>query len=413
MPVLTVLFPDLARAAAQYRLDRLPASLANAAASGYDGAMWAWESAFTGLWTAPWREADTSENHISADIPLAWRKFYYATGDKAWLATAWPALNATCRFWACRFQRTDSSGPAPPGYGPACAGKDGVGNWTVHGIITPDEASGVVNDGAYTNAAGAQTLAWCGEAAAVLGIPPASLPPLWAQIAAAPYLPLNTTLYAGGPVHQEYTNYDGHTINQACVALLQYPLGLKFDDALAKRDLDFWSSKTDFAGMFTGDSAYACAYLALGIRAAADSQLALAFDHIEPHFNVFHETSGAGDSGHTQHFITGSGGYAQAFVFGYSGMRIARLGVLSFSSQAPILPPLGVTAVRLRGLDLLGAALDVWYDAVNVCAQLQAGGGGAPLEMRVLASGARTPLSAAEAVCVPVQAFEVAGVGYA
>lgn len=33
--------------------------------------------------------------------------------------------------------------------------------------------------------------------------------------------------------------------------------------------------------MFTGDSSYACAYLALGNRSSADAQLALAFDHSE------------------------------------------------------------------------------------------------------------------------------------
>jgi hypothetical protein len=43
-PVLAALFPDLARAAAQYRLDRLNASLANANAMGYDGAEFAWEN---------------------------------------------------------------------------------------------------------------------------------------------------------------------------------------------------------------------------------------------------------------------------------------------------------------------------------------------------------------------------------
>ena len=74
LPVLAVLHPDIARAAFQYRFDRVNASLENARLSGYDGAMWAWESAVTGLWTAPCRDCDTAENHISADIPLAMRK---------------------------------------------------------------------------------------------------------------------------------------------------------------------------------------------------------------------------------------------------------------------------------------------------------------------------------------------------
>ena len=254
-PVLTVLYPDLARAAAQYRFDRVAADEKNAQLSGYDGAMVAWESAVTGLWTAPWRAADTNENHISADVPLSHRKHFYATGDLEFLAASWPLLNGTCSFWACRFQHVDAVGPlGPPGYGPQCAPKDGVGNFTVLNVIPPDESSGVSNSSAYTNAAGAQTLAWCLEAAAILGIPANSLPPLWADIVAAPYLPLNASLYSGGPVHAEVAGYSGHTINQADVALLQYPLGLDFGPVQNALDLDYYSTVTDFAGMFTGDS---------------------------------------------------------------------------------------------------------------------------------------------------------------
>jgi hypothetical protein len=54
------------------------------------------QSAITGLDTAPCRSCDLNENHISADIPLSWRKYFYATGNKTWLASAWPALNETC-----------------------------------------------------------------------------------------------------------------------------------------------------------------------------------------------------------------------------------------------------------------------------------------------------------------------------
>jgi trehalose/maltose hydrolase-like predicted phosphorylase len=406
-PILTVLYPDLARVAAQYRIDRLSASLTNAINMGYEGAMWSWESALTGLWTAPWREADLYENHISADIPLALRKFYYASGDKQFLGSIWPMLNETCRFWACRFTRVDSTGPAGPiGYAANCSAKDGIGNWTLKNVIPPDESSGVSNDEAYTNAAGALTLSWCLEAANDLGIPLSSLPQIWSNIASSPFLPLNNSLYSEGPVHLQQTGYNGHTINQADVALLQFPLGLDFGDEQNQRDLDFYSSKTDFAGMFTGDSAYSVAYLALGNRTAADAQLQLAFNHIEPHFLVFHET--AFDDGHTQHFITGNGGYLQGFVFGYSGMRIARVGVLTFSSVQPILPPLGVTNVKLRGVHLLTSSFDVEWNDVQVCFSLRLNG--AAIELRV-PNQASTPITST-AVCIPSQSFEVAGVGY-
>ena len=378
---------------------------------GYDGAKFAWESASTGLWASPWRGADFSEDHLNADVPLAWRKHYYTSGDKAWLASAWPHLNETCRFWACRFQRTDSKGPAPPGYAANCSSKDGVGNYTVHAVIPPDESRDVINDSAYTNAAGAQTLAWCIEAAGELGIASIALPPLWSEIAASPYLPLDDTLYAGGPVHRQNTGYTGQKINHADVALLQFPLGLDFGVEQNQRDLDYYATVTDFAGMFTGDSSYSCAYLALGNRTAADAQLNLAFNHIEGHFDVFHET--AFDNGHTQHFITGNGGYLQGFVFGFTGMRIARVGVMSYSSQAPTLPPFGTTSLKLRGVHLLGTAYDFYYDATQICVSLQAGGssGGAALELRVVATGERLPLQAV-ATCVAVQAVDVAGVGF-
>ena len=70
--------------------------------------------------------------------------------------------------------------------------------------------------------------------------------------------------------------------------------------------------------------------------------------------------------------------------------------------------------MRLRGLDLLGSSFHVWYDDATVCAQLAEGGdGGAPLLLRVLATGATTPLTAGGGpACAPVQAVEVAGVGF-
>ncbi len=426
-PVLAVLFPSLARAATQYRLDRLPASYANARSLNESGAHYAWESAASGLWASPWRAADFAEVHLQADIPLALRKLYYATGDVGLLRAAWPLLQGSCAFWECRLTRSDTprNASAPPGYPPGCASKAGAGNFTARGVITPDESQGVTDDSAYTNAAAAQALAWCGEAAAALGVPAAALPPLWAAAAAAPYLPLSAALNpgpGGGPVHAQNAGYAGGTINQADVALLQYPLGLRLERGLAQRDLDYYAARTAWGGMYTGDAAYSCAYLALGNRSMADRQLGYTFAHLSSEFRVFTETeivqggSGAPPStAGTQHFITGSGGLLQAFVFGYPGLRIERLGALSFTAASPLLPPLGVQSLKLRGLHLLGTAFDLFYNTTTLCAGLQgSGAGGAALELVVAASGQRLALAGGGAqACVPVQAVEVVGVGYA
>ena len=98
----------------------------------------------------------------------------------------------------------------------------------------------------------------------------------------------------GTPVHPEFEGYDQHKrphINQADVALLQYPLGLRTEprifpalpgeqnpDQLAINDLLFWqplhrclrrnqpriSTKSDNTVFFTGDSAYSIAWLVTG-----------------------------------------------------------------------------------------------------------------------------------------------------
>ena len=109
------------------------------------------------LCTHYWYSFFCVANIFQADIPLAHRRYFYATNDSSFLAASWPTLNATCRFWACRFTRTDSVEPnGPPGYGPNCSAKDGIGNWTVHNVIPPDESAGVTNDSVYTNAAAAE-----------------------------------------------------------------------------------------------------------------------------------------------------------------------------------------------------------------------------------------------------------------
>lgn len=405
-PPLLLLHPDLAAGALQYRLDRLPAAVARSGEYGFQGADWPWQSAFSGIDTthAPFIEGQY-EHHVSGDIAMAMRQYYLATQDKGFLQRAWPALNATCVFWACRFARVD----APSG--PGCGSKAGAENFTIRAAQGPDENAGVVDDNAYTVGVGAATLDFCVAAARALGLPPP--PQLWADIAAAPYLPTSDTLYAGGPVHPQYKGYAGAHINQADVALLQYPLGVLFERSLALRDLDYYSARTGAASgegvgaggaicpFFTGNSAYGIAYLALGNRSAADYQFELGFLHQTQEFNVWTEYTPQANYGHLN-FITGAGGWLQALIYGYPGLRLPPAGgVLRFATPAPTLPPGGITHVRLRGLHLLGTAFDFSYDSTTVCVALRGAQAGAALQMRSEASGATVAVGAAEA-CLPL-----------
>ena len=189
---------------------------------------------------------------------------------------------------------------------------------------------------------------------------------MWVAMANSPYLPL----YAEGAVHNEFASYWGEVVNQADVALLQWPLGLSLDPSLARRDLDFWASRTNFSYMFTGDAAYAVAYLALGLRSAADSQLAVAFSHI--HTAGFMVWSELAAQGGCLHFLTGAGGFLQTMLFGYGSLRVPRPGVWRVLPTGPVLPPMGVTSVVLRGIHLQGAVANMAYNETHVCVSLQA-----------------------------------------
>ena len=48
-----------------------------------------------------------SEVHISGDIALAARQYYYATGDAAWLASVgFPLIRGVAAFYASRVSKT-------------------------------------------------------------------------------------------------------------------------------------------------------------------------------------------------------------------------------------------------------------------------------------------------------------------
>lgn len=145
LPALAATLPDAARAVLEYRIRRLPAARAAAAARGLPGARFPWESADSGDDTTPQSAYDldgklmaihTGElaEHISSDV--AWAALHYAdwTGDEAFLAGPGRSLVIeTARYLQGRI-RTD---------------EDGRGH--VDGVIGPDEYHVGVDDNAYTN----------------------------------------------------------------------------------------------------------------------------------------------------------------------------------------------------------------------------------------------------------------------
>jgi hypothetical glycosyl hydrolase len=140
--------PEIARGLLQYRYHTIEGARRKARDNGYEGAMYPWESAFTGdeetpVWgavniltgkaTRIW--SGVLEQHITADIAYAVWQYYASTGDEAFMDSyGSEMLIETAKFWASRVKWNDSKQA-----------------FCIPNIIGPDEYKEHVDDNAYTN----------------------------------------------------------------------------------------------------------------------------------------------------------------------------------------------------------------------------------------------------------------------
>jgi trehalose/maltose hydrolase-like predicted phosphorylase len=168
LPFFAATHPDAAKAMLRYRLNRLDAARAAAAACGREGARFPWESTRSGLDVTPrfWRgpggcpvpiRTGSHEEHITADVAWAADCYLSWSGDADFLPEARALFVETARYWASRI-RLDSSGAAH-----------------IYSVIGPDEYHEPVDDSAYTNVMARWTLRRAARAvveASAAGVPP-------------------------------------------------------------------------------------------------------------------------------------------------------------------------------------------------------------------------------------------------
>jgi HAD superfamily hydrolase (TIGR01509 family) len=145
LPFYTAVWPRAARSMLMYRFHTLDAARSKAARIGCKGALYAWESADTGIETTPERVVGADgqtvdvlcgrlEQHISGDVAYAVWRYWQATQDDAFLLSAGAEIILeTARFWASR----------------ATPEADGARH--IRHVIGPDEYHEDVDDNAFTN----------------------------------------------------------------------------------------------------------------------------------------------------------------------------------------------------------------------------------------------------------------------
>jgi kojibiose phosphorylase len=144
LPFFAHTYPEAARALVEYRRLTLPGARRKAAAHGYAGALYAWESTDTGdettpaVMVTPFGEVvrvlcGEQEHHISADVAYGACATARVTGDALLAGPGRTILLETARFWASRATR----------------GPDGL--FHIEKVIGPDEYHEAVDDNAFTN----------------------------------------------------------------------------------------------------------------------------------------------------------------------------------------------------------------------------------------------------------------------
>ncbi len=163
LPFFIYTRPKIARNLLMYRYHTLQGAREKARANGYEGAMYAWESAGDGHESTPrWvGAADTGEliriwpgdieHHITADVAYAVMQYWRVSGDDEFMRDYGAEIVLdTARFWGSRAQWNE----ARRGY-------------DITDVIGPDENHEHVDNNAYTNGmarwnlqAGLQVMDW-------------------------------------------------------------------------------------------------------------------------------------------------------------------------------------------------------------------------------------------------------------
>jgi len=300
-PALILQHPELARSIVDYRYNTLHGAIANAKASGYKGAQYAWESGYTGKEDVPVVEY-RSERHINGDVALAQWQYYLATGDLNWLRTrGYPVIKATADYWLSRVV-----------YVPE---KD---RCEIKRVVPPDESAGIIDNSVYTNAIARMNLEIASRAAELIGLP---INPRWQFVAGRMYIPFDEK----SKRFIEFDGYRGIPIKQADPELLAYPLQIPmpaFDTARVYRNtLDYYAPKVMPKGPAMTHSAHAVIRARLGDCDAAYKDFVRSYKpYLRGGLNYFNETPSEFRDNYC--FLTGCAGPIQATLFGFAGARM-------------------------------------------------------------------------------------------
>ncbi|MFV8335385.1 glycosyl hydrolase family 95 catalytic domain-containing protein [Flavobacterium sp. RSP29] len=320
-PTLLALQPDMAKSCLDYRSDRLQKAKQKAFIYGYKGAMYPWESDDTGEEATPtWALTGIFEQHITADISIAFWNYYSYTQDKSWLRKEWAVLKETADFWVSRVVKNQD------------------GSYSILNVVGADEYAQHVDDNAFTNASAIESLKNTIKAATILNEP---INPKWVAVSE------KLVIHRVNGITQNYKGYQGQMIKQADVNLLAYPLHIITDKVQIEKDLEYYSEKIDKKdGPAMASGVLSVLYARLGDREKAYSYFVKSYlPNSRPPFGVFSESANSNNP----YFATGAGAMLQAVIYGFGGVEQTDMG-LKYNK--------GLLPKQWKSLKIIGIGVD-------------------------------------------------------
>ncbi|KAK7507084.1 hypothetical protein BaRGS_00001935 [Batillaria attramentaria] len=335
-PPIMLLHAKLGRIIVRSRLRTRTSARHNARQTGFEGARYAWESAFTGLEVSPSRDTAVYEQHVTGDVAWMMRQYLQLTKDVHFLRDdgGYQVLADIANFWVSRVVWNNT------------------GWYEIKDVMGPDEYNFPVNNSVYTNVIAVQSLRSAIYAASLSpGLP---VEPQWRQVAAKMFVPLDLEQ----KYHPEYEHYTrGKEVKQADTILLGFPLEWPMTRQVQANDLDYYMTVTPKGPAMTWGM-FAVNWLRIGEKAKADDAFFRGTYNVKGPFKIWTEDA---DGEGATNFHTGMGGYLQSLLFGYAGFQLHDKGL----SLNPSLPP-SLKHVSLTGVDYMGHSFDLSYDHTNM-----------------------------------------------
>ncbi|XP_019490093.1 PREDICTED: acid trehalase-like protein 1 [Hipposideros armiger] len=293
-------------------------------------------------------------------------------------AGGWDVVSAVAEFWCSRVEWSP-----------------GEEKYHLRGVMPPDEYHSGVNNSVYTNVLVQNSLRFAASLAEDLG---QAVPQRWLAVADKIKVPFDLKQN----FHPEFDGYEpGEEVKQADVVLLGYPVPFSLSPHVRRKNLEIYEAVTSPQGPAMTWSMFAVGWMELKDPRRAWGLLERSFANITEPFKVWTENA---DGSGAVNFLTGMGGFLQAALFGFTGLRITSAGV-TFDPTCPA----GVSGVCVSGISYQGSKLDFSFceDSMMIEVRARAGPWAPPLEAELWPSQTRLPLPPGHKVSFPCSAGRI------